>query len=109
MPAPWIAIQFVDCFYQTCPQWIQMNVADQLKQIGIFLAGNGFIAVLEQVPRTFVLEIEDYGVAGKQAAHEDGEFCHPRAEEQMEVIGHERPGKAVGAGFGEKLGETLKE
>ncbi len=48
-------------------------------------------------------------VAGKQAAHENRELCHSRAEKQMEVIGHERPCKAVGAGIGEKLGEALKE
>ncbi len=86
-----------------------MYVADQLKQIGVFLASNGFIAVLEKVSRTFVLEVEDNGVAGQKATHEDREFCYSRAEKQMEVIGHERPGKAFSAGFGKEFGKTFKE
>lgn len=86
-----------------------MDVADQLKQIGVLLTGDRFIAVLEKVTRMFVLEIESNGIAGKQPTHEDGEFCHTRAEEQVEVIGHERPGKAIGAGFGDKFGEAVKE
>ncbi len=86
-----------------------MDIANQLKQIGVFLTGYGFVTILEKVARTPVLEVEDNSVAGKQAAHEDRKVCHTRAKEQMKMVGHKRPGKAFGVGFYKKFGETFKE
>lgn len=66
MPAPWIAVQFVDRVHHSCPQRIQMDVADQLQKVGVLLAGYRFVAVLKQVPRTFVPQVEDNGVTGQE-------------------------------------------
>ena len=40
-------VKFVDCFHQPCPQRIEMNVANQFKQVSVFLADNPFVAVLQ--------------------------------------------------------------
>jgi hypothetical protein len=103
MPTPWVLIQLGNRFYQTHPQWIQMNITDQFKQVGVFLADDRFVAILKEMPRSFVLEVEDNRVTGQKTPHEYGKLCRPWAEQQMEMIGHERPGKAFGAGFGEEF------
>ena len=40
------------------PQRIQMNVAHQFEQIGIFLAQDRFVPVLEQVPMAAVVPLK---------------------------------------------------
>ena len=36
--------------HEPCSQGIQMNIAHQLGEIGILLADNGFVSILEQMP-----------------------------------------------------------
>ena len=47
-----------------------MDIADELFQIGIFLACNGFIAVLESLSVTLVAAIETNGVSCKEFSHD---------------------------------------
>jgi len=86
-----------------------VNVTDQFKQIGVFLADDGFVTILEEMSGSFVLEVEDNRVTGQKTPHEHGKLCHHWAEQQVKVIGHERPGKAFGAGFGEEFGEAFQK
>ena len=86
-----------------------MDVANQLKQIAVFLAGDGFVAILKKMAGSFVLKVKDNRVAGQKPPHEHGKLCFPWAEQQVKVIGHERPGKAFGVGFGEEFGETFQK
>ena len=46
-----------------------MNIADQFQQIGIFLAHNRFVSVLEKMAVTSVPPVEINGIARQQLAH----------------------------------------
>jgi len=50
MTAPAVSIQFVHRAHDAGAQWIQMNVAHRLLEIGVLLADDGFVAILKQVP-----------------------------------------------------------
>jgi hypothetical protein len=43
---------------------VKVNIADQLQQVGLFLAENGFIAVLKQTANTAVAAVVGDHIAG---------------------------------------------
>jgi len=47
MAAIRIVVQFLKINDNACPKGVQMNVANQLFKIYIFLADNGFVTVLK--------------------------------------------------------------
>ena len=51
-----------------------MDVANKFQEIGIFFADDGFVSVLEEVPRAFMSLVEGNGVSGHEAAHEFAEW-----------------------------------
>jgi hypothetical protein len=86
-----------------------MDVADQFEEIGVLLADDRFVTVLEEMARALVAEIEIDGIAGQEPAHEEGQTGPARTEQQMNVVGHQRPGEAFGAGLDEELREVEEE
>lgn len=74
-----------------------MDIADQLKEIGLFFTKNGLVAILEKVARPSMAPIEVDGVPGKEFSH----YCRyahvPRPNKKMYMVAHE--GKGIdGAG-----------
>jgi hypothetical protein len=49
-----------------------MDVTHEFSEIGVLLADNGLVAILEQVAIPLVPPIEVDGMAGEQASHEAG-------------------------------------
>lgn len=49
-----------------------MNIADQFLKIGIFLAHNGFVTILKEMPMSLVTAIKTDGVACKEPSHHCG-------------------------------------
>jgi len=47
------------------PYRIEMNVAHQLQEIGVFVADNGLVAVLKKMSGSLVAQIENHGVTGQ--------------------------------------------
>ena len=80
---------------------IEMDVAEQLEEIRIFFADDGFVPVLKKMAGSLVAKIEDYGVAGQQAAHKAGEFETFATQQEVEMIVEHGPGKALGLGLDE--------
>jgi len=80
-----------------------VNIADELKKIRISLAHDGFVAILEEVAVAVVSQVKCDGVSCQQPAHEGGKLGCPWTKEQMEVIGHECPGQALGSCCYEKV------
>jgi hypothetical protein len=68
-------------------QGIEVYIPDKLKEIWIFFANNGFIAVLKDMSCPVMAFVKRDGVAGQKTAHEILEFDGVRAEEEMEVVG----------------------
>ncbi len=92
---PGIDRKFVKVFYQTGPQRVKMDVADQFKQIGIFLANYRFVAVLKQMTAAEVAAIESHCIPGQKSAHETGKIGTVAAVQKVEMIRNERLGKTV--------------
>ena len=80
-----------------------MNVTDEFDEIGVFLAENRLIAVLEELTVTVMSLIEDDRVTGEEAGHDRMEGNRARLQEQMGVIAEERPCVTGGVGVGEYL------
>jgi hypothetical protein len=57
-------------FDETGAKGVEMNVTHQLEQIGFFLADDGFITVLKEVPGAAVAAVEGDRITGQQSAHE---------------------------------------
>ena len=73
-----------------------MDVANQFKEIGIFLTHNRFIAILKQMPAPFMALVEGDGIAGHEATHDLAQRGCADAQKKMEVIGNKRPSIALG-------------
>jgi len=61
------------------------------------------------MPRAFVSQVEVNGIPGKQSAHERPETGRARPEQKVKVIGHQRPGEALGISLDKELRKPLKE
>jgi hypothetical protein len=70
VPTPGIMVKRSHVFDETGAKGVEMNVTHQLEQIGFFLADDGFITVLKEVPGAAVAAVERDRVAGQQSAHE---------------------------------------
>ena len=90
-------------------QRIEVDIADKLGEIGVFLTENRLVAILEELPVTVVLFVEAHGVAGKQTGHDGVKGCPPSLHEEMRVIAEKRPCVAGGMGIGEYLAHPFDE
>jgi hypothetical protein len=73
------------------PERIQVEIADQLQEIRLFVHHDGPIAILEEMAGAPVAPIESARVPGQEAAHAAGQRARARADQQVEVIRQERP------------------
>jgi hypothetical protein len=64
VPRKGIPPQSFHILYDSSPERIQVNVSHQLQQIGIFLAQDGFITILEEMPMPPITMIEKNGISG---------------------------------------------
>jgi len=58
MAAPGIAVQFFDGLYAVGAKGVQVNIPDQGQQIGVFVAQDGFVPVLEYMTGALVPAVE---------------------------------------------------
>lgn len=97
MATPLISIQPFKIGNDFRSQGIEVDIPDKLKEIWIFFANNGFIAVLKDMSCPVMTLVKRNGVAGQKTAHEILEFDCVRAEEEMKVVGDKRPGETIGS------------
>ncbi len=109
MPGPSVAVEGGKIRHEPGPQRIEMDVAHQFEQVGILLADDRFVAVLKKVPRALMAAIEIEGIAGEKSAHEGGQPRGAGAEQQVNVVAHQRPGKAFDPGLDQKFREAMDE
>ena len=103
MAAPLVFVQRLHIRHNVCAQGIEMNISDQFEQVGFLLADNGLVPVLENMPGAAMPSIESNGISGEQTAHELFELDASGAEQQVEMIWNERPGKTVGIRFQQQV------
>ncbi len=70
-----------------------MDVTNQFPEIDVFLADDGFIAVLKKLPVPLVPSIEIDHIPCQKLSHQDREPCTPRSEQKMGML-CEAPHKA---------------
>ena len=86
-----------------------MDVADEGEEVGIFVAKNGFIPVLEKVAGAAVATIKVLGIPGEELSHDGGDAVLATLKEDVNVIVHENLGKDRAPGFGNVLAEPFEE
>jgi hypothetical protein len=65
-----VAVKLIEIGYQIGTQGIQMDIAHQLQQVRVFLAENGLVAVLKQMPAAPVPQVEAHGVTRQKPPHD---------------------------------------
>src|SRR4030042_1608543 len=68
-----------------------MDVARELQQVGVILADDGLVAVLEEVPVAAMAAIEVDHITGEELSHAGGEGLLDCPHQEMEMVGQERP------------------
>src|SRR4030042_2973198 len=91
MPAIWVSIQFLKPGNNAGTDRVQVNIPDEFLQIGIFLAYNGFVTILEQMAVALVAAIKTDGVTSKEPSHHRGKRCQTCSEKKMGMIRDEHP------------------
>ena len=92
MPGPGVPIERLEPGHHLGPEGIQMEIADQLQEIGLLLHHDGPVPVLEEMAHALVAPIEATGVPREERAHTPGQRSGTRAEQEVGVIREERPG-----------------
>ena len=109
MAAKFEIIQAFHGFHYLRPQWVQMDIAHQLQEVSVFLAEDGFVAVLKKMSVASVSAIETTGISCQQPAHHTGNRDISSTEQQMEVVGQQGPCVAWRLGFGQDHAQTPYE
>jgi hypothetical protein len=86
-----------------------MDVAHELQQIGILLAEDGLITVLEKMPAAPVATVEAYRIPGKQPLHYSRYRHISGPQQQVEMVRYERPGVTGGSRLSENLTEPAEK
>jgi hypothetical protein len=86
-----------------------MDIADKFQKIGLFLAENGFVAILKKLAMATVPMIESDGITGEKPPHDRGDGSGARSQQEVEMIRHERPGKTGSGGIEKNLAEPFQK
>ena len=86
-----------------------MDVAHQLQQVRVFLAQNGLVPILKQVPASPVPQVEADGITRQKPPHDIGNGNKPGAEEKMKVIGHHSPCKTAGLTVAQNAAKPIQK
>ena len=71
-----------------------MDITDQRKKIGVFLAEDRFIPILEEVAMSPVAAVVGDGVTGEKSSHHRGDRDRACPKQEMKVIRKQSPGIA---------------
>ena len=86
-----------------------MNVADEFQKVRIFLANDGFVAVLKKVATSFMALVEGNGISSHETPHDLTQRGRAGAKQKVKMIRDQGPGIALGLGFFEESGQAVKE
>jgi hypothetical protein len=109
MSAEPVPIKLTEIRYQLCAQGIQVDVTHQLQQVCVFLAQNGLVPILKQVPASPVPQVEADNIARQKPLHDIGNGNKPGAEQKMKVIGHQGPCKTAGLTVAQNTAKPIQK
>jgi hypothetical protein len=70
MATPRVSVQRTEVLPQSGPQGIEVEITHQLEQVRFFLAQDGLVAILKEIPVAAVAAVERPRVSGQDAAHD---------------------------------------
>jgi hypothetical protein len=86
-----------------------MDVSDQGKERVVFVAKDGFIPVLKEVPCSPVLTIEVLCVPGEKLSHDCRDALLSAPKQEVNMVVHKDPGVDDALRFLDVFFETLKK
>jgi hypothetical protein len=86
-----------------------VNIPHQFQKVDLFLAENGFVSVLVEIPHPPVSTVKIHGIARQQRSHEGVQGFLATTDHEMQVIVHECPSITEAIGLFETSGETGKK
>jgi hypothetical protein len=96
---PRVAVKLVKIFNLPGTNLIQMNVANQLLEVPVFLTNDRVISVLEEMTVPVITQIEPHCISCKQTAHEGREPSRTASQQNVCVVAHYRPRINSGSRF----------
>src|SRR5512139_542104 len=109
MPTVWVAVQSRKVRDDSRPQRIQVKVTNQLLEVCVLLANDGFVAVLEKMAVASVPAVEADHIAGQQPSHHRSDGNLVGAHKKVGVVWQECPGIAGGFRLQKKISQTLEK
>jgi len=106
---PRVSVERVDADRE--PGWhgVEVDVADELEQVRLFVDEDTLEAVLREVAGAVMHTVEGGGVGAEPALREAGQGECSGAQEGMGVVGHEGPGVEGGARGDDQRAEAIEE
>jgi hypothetical protein len=89
---PRIVVQFFHVLNDLCSDRIEVDVTNKSEEIVVFVAKDGFIAILEEMSCAVMASIEVYSVPGEEFFHNCRNALFAAFEQNMDVIVHKDPG-----------------
>ena len=90
MPAVSIVCELAQIVYDG-RKWIQVDVSNELQEVGLVLAQDRLEPILEQVPGPVMATIEVRRITGEQRSHRATQRLCNRPEQEMHVVRHQSP------------------
>jgi hypothetical protein len=82
-----------------------VDITDQLKEIGVFLAEDRFIPILEEVTMSPMAAVVSDGVTGEKSSHHHGDGDRACPKQEVNVIRKQDPGIAGSGGLGQNVSQ----
>jgi len=109
MTAVLISFQLFHILYKSGSKRVQMNVTHQFQQIGIFLAQNRLVAVLEEVAMSSVSAVVPKGITGQKPSHDRGDGNGAGSKQKVKMAWNQRPSIAGCFGFFQDICESSQK
>ena len=91
VPAIGVFIQFFDSWHNTGTNGIEVNIANKLLQVCIFLTDDGFVSILKKLAVAFVATVKADSVSRKEPSHYRGKGRESCSKEEMGMFWDEHP------------------
>ena len=91
MTAIGVFIQFFDPRHNAGTDGVEVNIADKLLQVRIFLTDDGFVSILKKLAVAFVAAVKADSVSRKEPSHYRGKGSGSCSKEEMGMFWDEHP------------------
>jgi hypothetical protein len=106
---PGITVELFYVRYHFSAHGIEVDIPDQSQEIVVFIAEDGFVTILEEMPGSAIATIEIQGVPGEQFSHDSGDAGRAALEKKVYVIVHQDPGIDGAFIFRHCMAESIEE